>query len=61
MATNPFPRRLAASPPRTPAADWSKEHLGRHTYPRRVESTDALPLGPSIKVVKRDLWACYGS
>jgi len=41
--------------------DWSKEHLGRHKYPRRVEFTDALPLGPSIKVVKRDLRACYGS
>ncbi|GGN58923.1 AMP-dependent synthetase [Streptomyces albiflavescens] len=39
--------------------DWSKEHLGRHKYPRRVEFTDALPLGPSMKVLKRELRARY--
>ncbi|MCS0599759.1 long-chain fatty acid--CoA ligase [Streptomyces sp. LP11] len=38
---------------------WSKEHLGRHKYPRRVEFTDALPLGPSMKVLKRELRARY--
>ncbi|WPO69744.1 long-chain fatty acid--CoA ligase [Streptomyces sp. KN37] len=38
---------------------WSKEHLGRHKYPRRVEFTDALPLGPSMKVLKRELRAQY--
>ncbi|WP_432188553.1 long-chain-fatty-acid--CoA ligase [Streptomyces sp. Tue6028] len=48
-----------------PAADgddittWSKEHLGRHKYPRRVEFTEALPLGPSMKVLKRELRARY--
>ncbi|MEU7061610.1 long-chain fatty acid--CoA ligase [Streptomyces sp. NPDC046197] len=44
-----------------PAAltEWSKEHLGRHKYPRRVELTDALPLGPSMKVLKRELRARY--
>lgn len=39
---------------------WSKEHLGRHKYPRRVEFTDALPLGPSMKILKRELRATYG-
>lgn len=37
----------------------SKEHLGRHKYPRRVEFTDAMPLGPSLKVLKRELRAQY--
>ncbi|MEU6769943.1 long-chain fatty acid--CoA ligase [Streptomyces sp. NPDC046759] len=39
--------------------EWSKEHLGRHKYPRRVEFTDAMPLGPSMKVLKRELRAHY--
>jgi long-chain acyl-CoA synthetase len=39
--------------------EWSKEHLGRHKYPRRVEFTDAMPLGPSLKVLKRELRAQY--
>ncbi|MFF1374611.1 long-chain fatty acid--CoA ligase [Streptomyces sp. NPDC058308] len=41
--------------------DWSKEHLGRHKYPRRVEFTDKLPLGPSMKVLKRELRAHYSA
>ncbi|MGW1721536.1 long-chain-fatty-acid--CoA ligase [Streptomyces sp. NPDC002306] len=40
---------------------WSKERLGRHKYPRRVEFTDALPLGPSMKVLKRELRARYSA
>ncbi|MFD7816876.1 long-chain fatty acid--CoA ligase [Streptomyces sp. NPDC059785] len=39
--------------------EWSKEHLGRHKYPRRVEFADELPLGPSMKVLKRELRAQY--
>jgi long-chain acyl-CoA synthetase len=35
--------------------EWSKERLGRHKYPRRVEFVDKLPLGPSGKVLKREL------
>ncbi len=35
--------------------EWSKERLGRHKYPRRVEFFEALPLGPSGKVLKRQL------
>jgi long-chain acyl-CoA synthetase len=34
---------------------WSQEHLGRHKYPRQVRFVDALPLGPSHKVLKREL------
>ncbi|MFJ6616307.1 long-chain fatty acid--CoA ligase [Kitasatospora sp. NPDC091335] len=33
--------------------DWSREALAGYKYPRRVEFTDSLPLGPSGKVLKR--------
>jgi long-chain acyl-CoA synthetase len=35
--------------------EWSRERLGRHKYPRRVRFVDTLPLGPSHKVLKREL------
>ncbi|RKN39629.1 long-chain-fatty-acid--CoA ligase [Micromonospora endolithica] len=35
--------------------DWAREHLGRHKYPRQVRYVDALPVGPSHKVLKREL------
>jgi long-chain acyl-CoA synthetase len=35
--------------------DWSKERLGRHKYPRRVEFADSLPMGPSGKILKREI------
>ncbi|MFI5914244.1 long-chain fatty acid--CoA ligase [Dactylosporangium sp. NPDC051541] len=35
--------------------EWSKERLGRHKYPRRVHFVEELPLGPSHKVLKREL------
>ncbi len=35
--------------------EWSKERLGRYKYPRRVEFVTDLPLGPSGKVLKREL------
>jgi long-chain acyl-CoA synthetase len=35
--------------------DWSKRRLGRHMYPRRVKFVDTLPMGPSHKVLKREL------
>ncbi|MEV5610622.1 long-chain fatty acid--CoA ligase [Streptomyces sp. NPDC052225] len=38
---------------------WSKEHLAKHKYPRRIEIADELPLGPSMKVLKRELKATY--
>jgi long-chain acyl-CoA synthetase len=34
---------------------WSQERLGRHKYPRQVRFVDAMPLGPSAKVLKREL------
>ncbi|MFD8489500.1 hypothetical protein ACFV3G_27495, partial [Streptomyces sp. NPDC059712] len=48
-----------AAPDAGGITDWSKEHLGRHKYPRRVEFADELPLGPSMKVLKRELRARY--
>ncbi len=40
---------------------WSREQLGKHKYPRRVEVVDALPLGPSMKVLKRELRTQFAS
>jgi long-chain acyl-CoA synthetase len=38
---------------------WSKEQLAAYKYPRRVIFTDAFPLGPSGKVLKRELVVQY--
>ena len=35
--------------------DWGKERLGRHKYPRRVEFAESLPMGPSGKILKREI------
>lgn len=40
---------------------WSREHLGAHKYPRRVDVVSELPLGPSMKVLKRELRTRYSS
>ena len=45
--------------PRRSSIAWSKEHLAAYKYPRRVIFTDAFPLGPSGKVLKRELVASY--
>ena len=51
----------AAEPPTAEQLiDWSREHLAKHKYPRRVEFVDSYPLGPSHKVLKRELRARYG-
>jgi long-chain acyl-CoA synthetase len=34
---------------------WARERLGGHKYPRHVEVVEELPLGPSHKVLKREL------
>ncbi|MFH8367821.1 long-chain fatty acid--CoA ligase [Streptomyces sp. NPDC018031] len=34
---------------------WSKERVAAYKYPRRVEFVDDFPLGPSGKVLKREL------
>ncbi|MGW0662549.1 long-chain-fatty-acid--CoA ligase [Streptodolium elevatio] len=38
---------------------WARERLGRHKYPRRVEFVDEMPLGPSLKILKRELRRRY--
>jgi long-chain acyl-CoA synthetase len=38
---------------------WSQERLGRHKYPREIRFVDSLPLGPSHKVLKRELRRTY--
>jgi long-chain acyl-CoA synthetase len=39
--------------------EWSREKLGGHKYPRSVEVVTELPLGPSHKVLKRELRARF--
>ncbi len=39
--------------------EWSRGQLAAYKYPRRVELVDALPLGPSGKVLKRELVARF--
>lgn len=40
---------------------YAKEHVAAYKYPRKVFFTDAFPLGPSGKVLKRELVAHYGA
>jgi long-chain acyl-CoA synthetase len=40
--------------------EWSREKLGRHKYPRQVRFVESLPLGPSMKVLKRELRKTFG-
>ena len=35
--------------------EWSREHLARYKYPRQVHFVEEFPLGPSGKVLKREL------
>jgi long-chain acyl-CoA synthetase len=41
--------------------EWSKERLGKHKYPRQVRFVEELPVGPSHKVLKRELRKTYSS
>jgi long-chain acyl-CoA synthetase len=41
--------------------EWSKQQLAAYKYPRIVEFVDAFPLGPSGKVLKRELVARFTS
>ncbi|MDQ1647910.1 MAG: long-chain acyl-CoA synthetase, partial [Cryptosporangiaceae bacterium] len=52
--------REGADPDRAEIVEWSRARLAGHKYPRRVEFADAFPLGPSGKVLKRELVARYG-
>ena len=40
--------------------DWSKERLGKHKYPRSVRFVAEMPMGPSHKVLKRELRKTVG-
>jgi long-chain acyl-CoA synthetase len=40
---------------------WAGEHIARHKRPRLVRFVDELPLGPSRKVLKRELRDRFGS
>ena len=37
--------------------EWSQGQLGRYKYPRRVEFVESLPMGPSGKILKREIIA----
>jgi long-chain acyl-CoA synthetase len=39
--------------------DWSKQRLGRYKYPRLIKIVDEFPLGPTGKVLKRELVSRY--
>jgi long-chain acyl-CoA synthetase len=52
---------VAEPPTAQQLIDWSKEHLAKYKYPRRVEFVDSYPLGPSHKVLKRELRARYSA
>lgn len=41
----------------TEIVSWARGQLAGHKYPRRVEFVEAFPLGPSGKVLKRELVA----
>ena len=53
------PRR-ASTPTQEELIAWSREHLGQHKYPRQVHLVDSLPMGPSLKVLKRELRSSLG-
>ena len=38
---------------------WARENMAKHKYPRLVEFTDTFPLGPSGKILKRELVSRY--
>ncbi|MFH9349625.1 long-chain fatty acid--CoA ligase [Kitasatospora sp. NPDC017646] len=40
---------------------WSRERMAAYKYPRLVEFVDAFPLGPSGKVLKRELAQWFGA
>jgi long-chain acyl-CoA synthetase len=44
-----------AGTPREEILAWAKRQLAGHKYPRRLEFVDNFPLGPSGKVLKREL------
>ena len=51
----------AASVSEDELIEWSKGQLAKYKYPRAVHFVDALPLGPSGKVLKRELVKRYST
>ncbi|WP_030275599.1 long-chain-fatty-acid--CoA ligase [Streptomyces sp. NRRL B-24484] len=49
------PADPAAPPEPSELVAWAAGQVGRHKYPRQVEIVESLPLGPSMKVLKREL------
>ncbi len=49
------PEPGAAVPEPDELVAWSRERLGGHKYPRQIRYVQSLPLGPSMKVLKREL------
>jgi long-chain acyl-CoA synthetase len=41
-------------------SEWAKEQIAGHKYPRIVYFVDSMPMGPSGKVLKRELVTRYG-
>jgi long-chain acyl-CoA synthetase len=50
---------IALKPGRSASAEdligWCKERLAAYKYPRLIEFRDALPKGPTGKILKREL------
>jgi len=55
MAVIIWDKTQGAPPTEAEVIAWAQERLGRHKYPRQVRFIDELPLGPSMKVLKREL------
>jgi long-chain acyl-CoA synthetase len=49
------------SPSAEEIIEWSRAQMAAHKYPRVVHFVDAFPLGPSGKVLKRELVARFSS
>jgi long-chain acyl-CoA synthetase len=55
------PETSVATPTEAELVDWCRQRLARHTYPRMVRFVDEMPLGPSHKVLKRELRRRFGA
>jgi long-chain acyl-CoA synthetase len=55
MAVIVWDKAQGAPPTEAEVIAWAQERLGRHKYPRQVRLVEELPLGPSMKVLKREL------
>jgi long-chain acyl-CoA synthetase len=51
----------ADGPSEAELIEWSRARLAKHKYPRRIWYVEELPVGPSHKVLKRELRKTFGS